>query len=96
MEKLEIIQQLREQIKEQWFYVATILALYDNNYDKKYIKDEIDRLLPKEVFYQDVSFNNIDLTPVLLEKYGANILPIQSIPIYQVLFATKENPLGNI
>jgi hypothetical protein len=54
MTQLEIALKLREQIKEQWPFVSTILALYENNINGQFterIQDMVDRLLPKEVFY---------------------------------------------
>lgn len=98
MANLEIAEKLREQIREQWPYVSTILALYTsiNNDDGKFnerIKDMLDRVMPYEVFYQEVSYNNIDLNPIILyNTYSSK--EIKSLPINVVLFATEDNPLG--
>jgi hypothetical protein len=54
MIQLEIALKLREQIKEQWPFVSTILALHENNKGHIFtdrIQRMIDRLLPDAVFY---------------------------------------------
>lgn len=98
MTQLEIAQQLRKQIADNWPFVKEILALHENNTEgqfNEHIKDRVNKLLSNEVFYQEVSFNNVDITITLLENYGSKFNPINSMPIYQVLFATEEKPLGN-
>jgi hypothetical protein len=101
MTQLQIAEKLREQIKEQWPFVSTILALHENinNDDGKFnerIQGMIDKLMPYEVFYQEVSYNNIDLEPKLLgNSYGTYAFrEIKSLPINQVLFSSESNPLG--
>lgn len=73
MTTLEIAEKLREQIKEQWPYVSTILALYANNKDGIFterIQSMVDKLLPDEVFYRIAqSYLNSSITlykPVLV------------------------------
>ena len=56
MTNLEIAGKLREQIKVEWPYVFTILALHTsiNNDDGKFnerIQSMVNKLLPDEVFY---------------------------------------------
>jgi hypothetical protein len=54
MTNLEIAEKLREQIKVEWPYVSTILALYENNKDGIFadrIQSMVSKLLPDEVFY---------------------------------------------
>ena len=112
MSNLEIAIKLREQIKEQWPYVSTILALYVNNTEGQFterIQDMIDRLLPREVFYQKarcfvdqettlrkvVLFGKEVSKPNDIIKYHiAYSEPICSLPINQVLFSSEDNPLG--
>lgn len=97
MTNLEIAEKLREQIKVEWPYVSTILALYANNTNRGFsneISDMVDRLLPKVVYYQNVSFNNIDITPLLTKTTIFDILPIEWLPINIVLFGSEDNPLG--
>lgn len=103
MTQLEIALKLREQIKEQWPFVSTILALYENNINGQFterIQYMVDRLLPKEVYYiHDDKWFRADM-PLTIEsmlKKGlhsyddSNIL---SLPINQVLFASEDNLLG--
>lgn len=114
MTNLEIALKLREQIKEQWPFVSTILTLYENNkpeitaedfqvafgsYKSKgifteHIQDMVDRLLPKEVYFYQISFNNIDLQPILIGGKLESNGNIYSLPINQVLFSSENNPLG--
>jgi hypothetical protein len=103
MTNLQIAEKLREQIKAEWPYVSTILALYENNKDGKFterIQDMVDRLMPREVYYihDDKWFRkNMPLTIESMLKEGlhshddSNIL---SLPINQVLFSSEDNPLG--
>ena len=105
MTQLEIALKLREQIKEQWPFVSTILALYANNTNGQFterIQDMVDRLLPKEVYFVVLNTFLINNFPVLvgtknkdgiflLEECGIN--NIESLPINQVLFASEDNPL---
>ena len=102
MTNLEIALKLREQIKEQWPFVSTILALYENNEGKIFtdrIQSMVDKLLPNEVFYiHDKDWTGLD-KPTLYElcyKWGwrpkAN--EIKSLPINIVLFGSEDNPLG--
>lgn len=100
MTNLEIASQLREQIKEQWPYVSTILALYANNSDSKFtdrIQKMVDKLLPDEVFYQMLVNWQItpkSLAPVCVINDVASGFEIKSLPINQVLFSSEDNPLG--
>lgn len=115
MTNLEIAEKLREQIKAEWPYVSTILALYANNSDGQFterIQDMVDRLLPKEVFYQVANCYVSDKTTlhkiVLLgEKINDNpnsvfeyhikwSEPICSLPINQVLFSSEDNMFGHL
>lgn len=96
MTNLEIALKLREQIKEQWPFVSTILALYENNTNNQFtdrIQDMIDRLIPTNVYYYDISFNNIDLEPVLVGG-ALSSGNIQWLSINIVLFGSEDNPLG--
>lgn len=99
MTQLQIAEKLREQIKEQWPYVSTILVLYENNIDGIFtdrIQSMVDKLLPGEVFYQMNSIYKafeMFLLPQLIKNDG-NINPILSLPINIVLFGSEDNPLG--
>jgi hypothetical protein len=105
MTQLQIAEKLREQIKEQWPYVSTILALYANNTNGIFterIQDMIDRLLPREVFYiYDNKWfrKNMPLTIESMLKVGlhshddSNIL---ALPINQVLFSSEDNMFGHL
>ena len=102
MNNLEIAQQLREQIKEHWPYVSTILALYESNKGMIFtdrIQRMIDRLLPDAVFYiLDDTWTGLD-NPMLFDTcYKSGWRPsateIKSLPINIVLFASETNPLG--
>ena len=60
------------------------------------IQDMVDRLLPKEVFYQEASPNNIDIAVSLIKETIYKMLPIKSLPINQVLFSSDNNPEGKL
>lgn len=104
MTQLQIAEKLREQIKEQWPYVSTILALYENNTEGQFserIQAMVDKLLPDEVFYicDDKWFRkDMPLTIESILKRGLDSKDdsnrIQSLPINIVLFGSKDNPLG--
>lgn len=105
MTQLEIAQILREQIKQEWPYVSTILALHENNASNRFgqrIKSMVSKLLPEEVFYQMAQHEVTSLvTPVLIEiniapehYFISQITIIESLPINIVLFGSKDNPLG--
>ena len=113
MTQLEIALKLREQIKEQWPFVSTILVLYENNTGEQFterIQDMVDRLLPKEVFYQIAqSYLNSSTNLYKAVLVGKELInhpdalfeyripynqEIKSLPINQVLFASEDNPLG--
>ena len=97
MNQLEITEKLREQIKEQWPYVSTILALYANNTDGKFterIQDMIDRLLPREVFYYVFYDKTISLVGSTVEVQHS--VDIKSLPINQVLFSSEDNMFGHL
>jgi hypothetical protein len=101
MTQLQIAEKLREQIKEQWPYVSTILALYANNTDGKFterIQDMVDRLLPREVFYCNIYEFKLAkvyyyrvFTDDIKEKFT-----IESLPINQVLFSSEDNMFGHL
>lgn len=89
MTQLEIAQILREQIKQEWPFVSTILALYENNTEGQFserIQAMVNKLLPDEVYYD--SFR----TELINNKSTLDF--IKSLPIQVVLFATEDNPLG--
>ena len=105
MNQLEISLKLREQIKAEWPYVSTILALYENNTSNRVgqrIKQMVSKLLPDEVYYQMAQHEVTSLTtPVLIETnvapegYFISVIAIiESLPINTVLFASEDNPLG--
>jgi hypothetical protein len=114
MTQLQIAEKLREQIKEQWPYVSTILALYANNTDGRFterIQDMVDRLLPREVFYQKARcFVDQETTLRKVVLFGKEVNnsndivkyhiayaePILSLPINQVLFASEDNMFGHL
>jgi hypothetical protein len=101
MTQLQIAEKLREQIKEQWPYVSTILALYVNNTDGKFterIQDMIDRLMPREVFYyNDYHHKLAKVYKFKLLDETINIeIPILSLPINQVLFSSEDNMFGHL
>jgi len=94
MKNLQIAEKLREQIKAQWPYVSTILALYANNSDGRFterIQDMIDRLLPNEVYFV-TDGENVQLVSTFDSDIGIEI--IEWLPINQVLFSSEDNPLG--
>ena len=101
MTQLQIAEKLREQIKEQWPYVSTILALYENNKDGIFterIQDMTDRLLPDEVFYYNeyefklAKVYNYKLVSVSMDKEHT----IYWLPINQVLFSSEDNMFGHL
>ena len=95
MNNLEIAEKLREQIKEQWPYVSTILALYENNKDGIFterVQSMVSKLLPDEVFYLFDGKSEIELIDPWDSNVGIEV--IDSLPINVVLFATEDNPLG--
>jgi hypothetical protein len=103
MTQLEIALKLREQIKAEWPYVSTILALYENNKDGIFterVQSMVSKLLPDEVFYicDDKWFRkDMPLTIESILKRGLHSKDdsnIKSLPINVVLFATEDNPLG--
>jgi hypothetical protein len=98
MTQLEMAQKLREQIKQEWSYVSTILALHDNNKGQftERIQAMVNKLLPDEVFYGEFWPNNFsDLTDITVKLEDAiSGFEIKSLPIQVVLFATESNPLG--
>jgi hypothetical protein len=94
MTTLEIAEKLREQIKAEWPYVSTILALYANNTNGQFterIQDMLDRLLPNEVYYV---FDGITIELIGPFDSDIGIEVIESLPINQVLFSSEDNPLG--
>jgi hypothetical protein len=99
MTNLEIAEKLREQISQQWPYVSTILALWENNKDGVFterVQSMVSKLLPDEVFYYNAYHHKLARVynfKLLDDKLGMEI-PILSLPINVVLFATKDNPLG--
>jgi hypothetical protein len=99
MSNLEIAIKLREQIKEQWPYVSTILALYANNTDGKFterIQDMVSKLLFDEVFYIELYWHKdkyILLDVVKVQNFNAEI---KSLPINQVLFSSEDNMFGHL
>lgn len=101
MTQLEIALKLREQIKEQWPYVSTILALYENNTEGQFserIQTMVDKLLPDEVYYGECWVNKganiksvtIELSYIITGSY------ITSLPINIVLFGSEDNPNGEL
>lgn len=108
MTQLEIAEKLREQIKEQWPYVSTILALYENNTKGQFstrINIMVDKLLPDEVFYSSSlifgyaeSIKKSDYPVILGNNSKFYTLDkngeIKSLPINIVLFGSKDNLLG--
>jgi hypothetical protein len=102
MTQLQIAEKLREQIKAEWPYVSTILALYANNTDGKFterIQDMVDRLLPKEVFY----YNQYEFKMAKVYSYVllgivdlVDEYTIESLPINQVLFSSEDNMFGHL
>lgn len=111
MTQLEIAQQLRKQIANNWPFVKEILELNECNKNNQFdsiIKDRIERLLPREVFYKKAEtieysqyfeyWVNSLIEFYLLKNpdmYVPDSAELNSMPIYQVLFATEEKPLGN-
>ena len=96
MTQLEIALKLREQIKEQWPFVSTILALHENNTDGKFterIQDIVDRLLPNEVYYV---FDGITIELIGPFDSDIGIEVIESLPINQVLFSSEDNMFGHL
>jgi hypothetical protein len=109
MSNLEIAIKLREQIKEQWPYVSTILVLYANNTDGRFterIQDMIDRLMPREAYYYSHCYYTdallktttiVDYNIIEIDSLGTDYVTtgeIKSLPINQVLFSSEDNPLG--
>lgn len=97
MTNLQIAEKLREQIKAEWPYVSTILALYANNKDGIFterIQDMVSKLLFDEVFYIELDWHKdkyVLLDVVKIQNFNAEI---KSLPINQVLFSSEDNPLG--
>jgi hypothetical protein len=90
MKEEKIAAYLREQIKDSWPHVGTVLALRANNKNGQFsesIDDIMDRLLPREVHYGFMKASNM---PVLLElfnlDFGVSKGNIHSLPIRKVLF----------
>lgn len=90
MKEEKIAAYLREEIKESWPHVGTVLALHANNKNGQFnesIDDIVDRLLPKDVHY---GFMKAGKMPVLLEAFnlalGISEGNIFSLPIRKVLF----------
>jgi len=107
MTNLEIAEKLREQIKAEWPYVSTILALYENNASNRFgqrIKQMVAKLLPDEVYYQMAQHEVTSLTtPILIEnnkapeQYFISVITIiESLPINIVLFSSEDNPEGKL
>ena len=99
MTQLQIAEKLREQIKAEWPYVSTILALYANNTNGQFterIQDMIDRLLPREVFYGDCWGNKLgNIKGITIDlEYIITGTEIKSLPINQVLFSSEDNMFG--
>jgi len=99
MKEEKIAAYLREQIKDSWPHVGTVLALHANNKNGQFsesIDDIVDRLLPKEVHYGFMKAGNM---PVLLESFslelGISEGNIHSLPIRKVLFEEGSKAIAN-
>lgn len=106
MTNLEIAENLREQLQEQWPCASTMLKLYANNEDGVFtdrLINMVDRLLPSEVFYQMAEHEIVSKKiPVILgtqtpkEYFVSSTAPIESLPINMVLFASADNLTGKL
>ena len=108
MNNLEIAEKLKEQIREQWPYVSTILSLHEHNSKGLFtemIRKKVAKVLPDEVFYQmaqstgSKNYESPWLLKYIYEYEDADLyMPssqiIESLPINIVLFGSEDNPLG--